>query len=54
METEARARGLAGWARRRALGDSVSARRVAGQGRGARVAGRGSPLTNHYSPRTHF
>jgi hypothetical protein len=29
METEARARGLAGWARRRALGDSVSGHRVA-------------------------
>src|SRR5271156_2019677 len=28
METVARARGLAGWARRRALGDSVSAREV--------------------------
>jgi hypothetical protein len=29
MDTDARARGLAGWARGRALGDSVSARRVA-------------------------
>jgi hypothetical protein len=29
METEARARGLAGCARGRALGDSVSGRRVA-------------------------
>ena len=29
METEARAKGLAGWARVRALGDSVSARKVA-------------------------
>ena len=29
METEARVRGLAGWARGRALGDSVSRRSVA-------------------------
>jgi hypothetical protein len=29
METAARARGLAGWARRRALGNGVSARKVA-------------------------
>jgi hypothetical protein len=29
METEARTRGLAGWAHRRALGESVSARRFA-------------------------
>ena len=29
MQTAARARGLAGWTRERALGDSVSGRRVA-------------------------
>ena len=41
METEARARGLAGWARGSALGDSVSGRRVAA----AKVPGAHTQMT---------
>jgi hypothetical protein len=41
METVARARGLAGWARGRALGDSVCGRRVAA----AKVPGAYTQLT---------
>ena len=43
METEARARGLAGWARGRALGDSVFGRRVAA----ARVPDAYTRMTAH-------
>ena len=47
METEARARGLAGCVRRRALGDSVSVRRIAGHG--LRSTDRGSRFTTYQS-----
>ena len=47
METQARTRGLAGCARGRALGDSVSVRRVAGHG--LRSTARGSRFTTHQS-----
>jgi hypothetical protein len=45
METEARVRGLAGWARGRALGDSVSARRFSGHE--LQSTGSGSRFTTH-------